>query len=129
MEPAPQFGGRGFAAWYVPLEALVGVRIAARAAPAVVVLCFAVASALSFARGPPAARAWLALPATPLAFGWSFYMGFYPYCVSTALGLALLAAYLRVTDAAEQAKPRPAVTVGLFSRASSCTRCFTSWQR
>lgn len=87
---APQFAGRGFALWYLPLEALLGPQRAAPLALFLVAAALALAGAVFFRAVHPERR-WLALLAFPLAFCAPLYTGFLPYCVTTAAGLLLLA--------------------------------------
>ncbi len=86
----PQFGGKGFALVFGPLESVLPWRLALRAALSLIALAFAwgfacVVLALDHNRRP------IALLGFIIALPWSLYMGFFPFVVGTTVGLYTLA--------------------------------------
>jgi hypothetical protein len=89
LEPASQWAARGFALLFRPLERWLGWREATQWAQVLMQLLGAGAFAGLVVAVEPRRR-WLGL----LGFAvvpWTLYMGFFPYTLSSAFGLALLA--------------------------------------
>jgi hypothetical protein len=90
LRPAAEYAARGFTILYSPLEAWLGWRVGLQVALAVTVLLSAAGfAALVHAVAPP--RRSLAFLGFPLALTWGLYMGFFPFAVSSAVGLFVLA--------------------------------------
>jgi hypothetical protein len=86
----PQFGAKGFALVFGPLESMLPWRVALRVALSLMAVAFAwgfglVALALGRSRRPTALLGFV------IALPWSLYMGFFPFVIGATFGLYVLA--------------------------------------
>lgn len=89
--------GRGFSLVYRPIAALASFPNSLRVAQAFVVLALAFA-VLWLSAAISGGAGWSSPLGFSLAFGWTFYMGFYAFTLATALGLAVLAFVVSRTE-------------------------------
>ena len=121
LEQTTPVTGRGFVAVFVPLERLLGWRLAHQLTLAAAALGLAWGfAALVLAIRP--ARRWLALLGFVPALGWPLYMGFVSYQLGTGLGFYTLAV------AAGRPKWRPVdrVTLSLLLLLQAVIHLFTA---
>ncbi len=112
--PTLQFASRGFAFVYGPLEAWLGWQRGLSVALGFIVLASAWGF-VAFVRAVSPDRWALGALGFPLALGWCFYMGFWPFVVSSAIGLFVLAAALdRPAGAADASVARRGILAALL---------------
>jgi hypothetical protein len=90
----PQFGGKGFALVFGPLESILPWRLALRVALSLMALAFAWGFA-SVALALDRRRRSTALLGFFIALPWSLYMGFFAFVVGVTVGLYILAYAIR----------------------------------
>ncbi|MCC6901928.1 MAG: hypothetical protein IT377_23355 [Polyangiaceae bacterium] len=104
--------GRGFSFVHRPIAGMLALPSSLRASQLVVVLATALAT-LGLSSAVAGRLRWSSLLGFCIAFSWPFYMGFYAFTLSTALGLGVLAFVVSKRDGLSRLE-KAAVSTGLL---------------